>query len=103
MEIYDLCENDGLASGIYRCRTARGGKILKFTAFGLIHCAAAEILSRGSVVVVVQQWRRCACALRAGLAASGRELRGRLCGACCCGSGDQRRSIGSGSGGEIRQ
>ncbi|EEV16441.1 hypothetical protein CAMGR0001_2816 [Campylobacter gracilis RM3268] len=31
------------------------------------------------------------------MAAKGRELRGRLCGACCCGSGDQRRSIGGGS------
>lgn len=25
MEIYDLYGNDGLASGIYRCRAARGG------------------------------------------------------------------------------
>jgi hypothetical protein len=33
-----------------------GGKILKFAAFALIHCVAAEILSRGSVVVVAQQW-----------------------------------------------
>jgi len=74
MKIYDLCGNDGLAGGIcrlgfigwnlsvgiyrlefigwnlsvgiYRCRAARAVKILKFAAFGLTHCAAAEILSR---------------------------------------------------------
>ena len=38
MEIYDLCGNDGLASGIYRCRAARAVKILKFAAFALICC-----------------------------------------------------------------
>ena len=52
MEIYDLCGNDGLASGIYRlefigwslsvgvcrCRAARAVKILKFTSFALICC-----------------------------------------------------------------
>ena len=60
MKIYNLCGNDGLAGGIYRlefigwslsvgvyrCRAARGGKILKFAAFGLTHWAAAEILSQ---------------------------------------------------------
>lgn len=40
---------------------------------------------------------RCTCALYAGLVASGHERRVGLCGACCGGSGDQRRSIGGGS------
>ena len=62
MKIYDLYVNEGLAGGIYRlefigwslsvgvyrCRAARAVKILKFAAFALIHCAAAEILSRFS-------------------------------------------------------
>nr|WP_315112902.1 hypothetical protein [uncultured Campylobacter sp.] len=51
MEIYDLCENDGLASGVYRLEFIGAArreavKILKFAAFGLTHCAAAEILSQ---------------------------------------------------------
>ena len=61
MEIYDLCENDGLAGGvyrlefigwnlsvgIYRCRAARGGLNFKIYSVWLdTRCAAAEILSR---------------------------------------------------------
>ena len=45
--------------------------------FVLMRCAAAEILSLFDVVA--QQWRPCTCALRAALAAKGRERRGRLC------------------------
>ena len=116
MEIYDLCGNDGLASGvyrlefigwnlsvgiyrlefigwnlsvgIYRCRAARAVKILKFTSFDPTHCAAAEILSRiGRRLGAAMET---ACALRAALAAWGRERRGRLCGACCGGSSEDR-------------
>nr|WP_314892811.1 hypothetical protein [uncultured Campylobacter sp.] len=52
MEIYDLYGNDGLASGIYRCRAARGGLNFKICdvcfdmLFVLMRCAASEILSR---------------------------------------------------------
>lgn len=42
MKIYDLCGNEGLASGIYRCRAARAVKILKFTSFALIRYAAGS-------------------------------------------------------------
>ena len=60
--------------------------------FVLMRCAAAEILSLFDVVA--QQWRPCACALRAALAVKGRELRGRLCGACCCcGSGGDKAVV----------
>lgn len=43
MEIYDLCGNDGLASGIYRLEFIGAArreavKILKFAAFALICC-----------------------------------------------------------------
>ena len=82
MEIYDLCGNDGLASGIYRLEFIGAARRRKFY--------------RRSVVAA-QQWRRCACALYAGLAAWGRERRGRICGVCYGGSCDQRRSIGGGS------
>ncbi len=90
MEIYDLCGNERLASGVYQLEFIGAAgreavKILKFAAFGLTHVARRRKFYRGSVVVA-QQWRRCACALRAALAAWGRERRGRLCGACYGGS-----------------
>ena len=86
MEIYDLCGNDGLASGIYRlefvgwslsvgvcrlefvgwslsvgvcrCRAARGG--LNFKIYGVCFDAlrgGRRKFYRGSVVVLVRQWR----------------------------------------------
>ncbi len=103
MKIYDLCGNDGLAGGIcrlgfigwnlsvgiYRCRAARAVKILKFAAFGLTHCAAAEILSR-ICRRGVAMGGACACALYAGLVASGRERCVRICGARCGASSKDR-------------
>lgn len=76
MEIYDLYGNDGLASGIYRCRAARGGLNFKICSVWLdTRCATAEILSRIYRRGAAMGGRQYACALHAGLVASGRETR----------------------------
>ena len=104
MKIYNLCGNDGLAGGIYRlefigwslsvgvyrCRAARGGLNFKIyvVCFDMLFVLMRYAVGEGNFI----EDRLCgavvatACALYAGLVASGRELRGRLCGTCCCGS-----------------
>ncbi|WP_298977174.1 hypothetical protein [uncultured Campylobacter sp.] len=58
MKIYDLCVNEGLVGGIYRYRAARGG--LNFKIYGVCFDAlrgGRRKFYRGSVVVLVRQWR----------------------------------------------
>ena len=97
MKIYVLYGNDGLAGGVvgvYRCRAAIGGLNFKIYVvcfdmlFVLIRYAAGggnfiEDRLCGAVVAT-------ACALRAALAAKGRERRGRLCGVCYGESSEDR-------------
>ena len=94
MKIYDLCGNEGLASGIYRCRAARGGLNFKICSvcFDMLFVLMRYAVGGGNFI----EDRLCgavvatACALRAALAAKGRERCGRLCGACCCASSEDR-------------
>ena len=70
----------------------RGASGLNFKIYGVCFDAlrgGQRKFYRGSVVVA-QQWRHRARALRAALAAKERERCGRLCGAWCGGSSEDR-------------
>ena len=52
MEIYDLCGSDGLASGIYRCRAARGGLNFKICSVWL-----DRLRGGGNFIADLSSWR----------------------------------------------